>query len=201
MKGVNELHNIFNDNIQDIQFLLDTVGKDILINDSPSKAIITNPKLNVIIDYDDKYISTLETIKRGDMVTYNDNEYLIITETVTKRASKYKAIMRHCNHHVLVQGESTQTIIGYDHRGAPIYEYVAGEDVEIPCIIENRSFSIDGSGAFRLDDDKVITTFQDNETTRQFKINDTFNVMDRNWKVLNVDKTKVGLLILTVQGV
>lgn len=56
----------------DFAFLLQSAGHNVKINGTNSKALITNPKINVMIDYDDRYISTTDTIKAGDIIDYSN---------------------------------------------------------------------------------------------------------------------------------
>lgn len=61
--------NLFTNDNADFAFLLDQMGSDVLINDNPVKALITNTNLEQ--NYDDKKISSLSPLKRGDIVVYN----------------------------------------------------------------------------------------------------------------------------------
>lgn len=89
---------------KDFQFLLDNAAYNIFINEESAKALITTPTLNRVVDYDDRYISTLNTIKRGDVITFNDKAFLIISEIESKQHINYKAIMRHCNYNISIPG-------------------------------------------------------------------------------------------------
>ncbi|MBU9720540.1 MULTISPECIES: Ig domain-containing protein [Bacillaceae] len=195
--------NLFdrNEAAEDFQYLLDQAGIDILINNHPSKALITTPLLNRIIDYDDRMVSTLDTIKRGDLVTYNDKPFMVITETEAKRNVTYKSIMRHCNYTIEIPGGTELVYIGDDWRGFPIYEERVTEWIDFPVIADNRKFDITGNEAINIPENQVIITVQNNEDTRDFSINDTFNVMGSEWNIIDVDKTKVGLLIWTAERI
>lgn len=190
---------MFTPNVNDLQFLFESVGHMILINDTQQQAIITYPPLS---NDEERFIHTLERVKMGDLVTFEDEKYLIMSETITLRNGKYKARMRYCNHIIRVAGELEKVQIGTNpNTGQPIYDYIEGDPIFIPAIIENQSFTIE-NGQFRVGDNKIIVTVQDNDLNREkFTINSEFNSMDRDWKILNHDKTKKGLLILTCEMV
>lgn len=187
---------MFQANTADLDYLFNTEGQTVLINDIERQAIITNPSIS---EYDQKYIHTLETVYMGDMVTLDNDKYLVITETVSKRGAKYKALMRHCNFIIKIENyEEVQT--GETPFGDPIYENVLISTDYIPAIVDNKTFSIDTMSAIRVADNQIVVVIQDNELNLvKFAVNQTFNVMDKSWKVLNHDKTKKGLLILTCE--
>lgn len=72
-----------------------------------------------------------------------------------------------------------------------------GDPISIPSIVkEDKSFSIDGT-QFLVGDYQINVTVQDNEVNRtKFAVNNTFSLMDQEWKVRNHNRTRKGLLIL-----
>jgi hypothetical protein len=195
---------MFQPNTTDLQYIFESAGQEVLINDIEQQAIITNPSIS---EYEERYIHTLGKAKRGDIITYQGERYLIISESVTKRGGKYKALMRHCNVVLEIQGDITMEIwrdengeIVYDDFGQPIFYEVEGEPYLIPSIIDNKSFSIDGE-QFTVPNNQIVVIVQDNETNRQkFTLNFEFQ-FEGNFKVLNRDFTKRGLIILTCEKV
>lgn len=89
------MFNLFDSNLDDFQYLLDNLGMDVEINGVSARAVISNTPINA--NYDDKKIKTLQLIKRGDKVKYQDNTYLIISEINGTRYGKYKGLMRRTN--------------------------------------------------------------------------------------------------------
>ncbi|QQX25030.1 hypothetical protein [Heyndrickxia sporothermodurans] len=76
-----------------------------------------------------------------------------------------------------------------------------GDPIFIPAIVENKTFSIAGSQLL-VAENQIIVIAQDNKVNRgKFTVNNTFSLMDNNWKVRNQDRTKKGLLILTCERV
>ncbi|WP_210367419.1 hypothetical protein [Bacillus sp. REN3] len=186
---------MFQANSADLEYLFESAGQKILVNDVERISVITNPALS---EFDQKYIHTLEQVLQGDMVTLEGERYLVITESISKRGGKYKALMRHCN--VVVEIKNyTKQLIGHTDFGEPVYEDVYVDSTYIPSIIDNKSFSIDSSSAIRVPENQIVVVIQDNSYNREkFMVNDTFS-FEGNYKVLNRDFTKKGLLILTCE--
>lgn len=181
----------------DLQYIFGTAGQSILVNDIQRQAIITNPSIS---EYEERYIHTLDKVSRGDLVTMDNEKYICITETVTKRHSKYKSLARHCNYTIEIPGEVTEIQVGETPFGDPIYEYIYGDPYFIPSIVDNKTFSVDNQSAVRLANNQIEVILQNNAVnTQKFAVNFTFNVMNKNWKVINIDKSKNGLLILTCE--
>ncbi|EHL78992.1 hypothetical protein [Bacillus smithii] len=189
--------NLFNNNSDDFQYLLDNLGTDVEINSVQARAVILNTPINQ--NYDDKKIKTLQSIKRGDKVKYQDNVYLIISEINGTRYGKYKGLMRRTNFVIQIHVGDQKTIVGYDGLGRPEYETTPIYKNE-ECIIANQTAAING-GQINLPDGNIDMTFQDNETTRKIKLNDTYVFSGDTYKVYGFDKTKVGLLIVKCKRV
>jgi hypothetical protein len=188
--------NLFESNNEDLQYIVDNFGREVLINDSSVKAIITN---NLVSEYEDKYISSTSPIKRGDLVKDGTVDYLVITESIVKRYSKYKAIMRHCNHEIELPGEEVCVVVGQNEFGEDIVECTTGQPIPVPAIVDNKSFSIQ-EGAIRLPDNQLLITVQDNEINKNHLVsNYEFELVGSLWKILNVDFTKNGLLLITCE--
>lgn len=187
---------MFEVNTEDMQFLFDSAGQTVLINDIEKNVIITNPTIS---EYDQKYIHSNEPILQGDLITLNDEKYLIITEALNKRGTKYKTLMRHCNNIITVEGETTQELVGYDDFGTPVYKTVVLNYIDVPTIIDNKNFSIDGQQV-RVAINQIIIAVQDNEVNRdKFSVNNTIT-FEGKYKIVNRDFTKKGLMILTCES-
>ncbi|WP_425446672.1 hypothetical protein [Dethiothermospora halolimnae] len=157
-----------------LDFLLQEKGEDILFKGQNKKAIISDAK-NKINFYDDKFIRTDFEIKTGNVITYQDRKWLIISE-VDKNKKSYKARMRKSNFDI---------------------NFIINNDVKnINSIIENLKFTLDDSNAIPLDDYDIRVIMGDSEVTENIDVNDRFIKMGKAWKVVGIDKTKKGLLIL-----
>jgi hypothetical protein len=190
---------MFTPNIDDLQFLFESAGQRVLINDVPQQAIITLPPLS---ENEERYIHTLKRLNMGDMVTLDNNEYLVMTEVITPRNGKYKAKIKHCNYTIEFQGEEIGKELLYDEDGnqvldplgRPVYKIIYSDPVSIPAIVEHNKFSIDG-GRISFATDEIVVTVQANETNiDKLATNVEFELMGLRWKVRQQDFTKKGLL-------
>lgn len=186
------MFNLFETVTDDINYLIESAGVDVTINNVARKVLISNSQIS---EFEDRYIHSVEPLKMGDTINYIDSNYLIISESVTQRNGKYKALMRHCNTKIEIIVIELIDTGEVDYRGAPIYEEVE-TIIPVPAIVDSRTFSVDSGNAINLVNNQITVTVQDNEQTRGIAINDTFIVNGQNRKLVNVDYTKNGLLIL-----
>ncbi|OKP84842.1 hypothetical protein A3844_18840 [Paenibacillus helianthi] len=86
----------------DFEFIQSQIGTDVYINRSatPMRVVITNTNLNS--GYDDKKITSLSPIHRGDIVIHEGNKYMLISEINTERYNKYKGIIRRLPQTIIV---------------------------------------------------------------------------------------------------
>lgn len=194
---------MFSPNIKDLEFLFESAGQSISINNVATQGIISNTTLAA---HEKKHIHTISPIEMGDLIAVDNENYLITSDTAIKRYGKYKAIMEHCNFmitikvitRVLMRDENGKVI--YDAGGNPVWIEIEGEPILIPSIIDQQSFTIEGN-QLRVANNQILVTVQDNETNRdKLKVNNIFS-FEGNYKVLNVDYTKKGLIVLTAERV
>ncbi|MGE6259203.1 hypothetical protein ACQKCU_15070 [Heyndrickxia sporothermodurans] len=194
---------IFEINKDEMESIFNMASRTILVNDVERKAIITNPQFS---QNEERFINTLDVVTQGDIVKIDEYYYLVVSENITKRHSKYKAKIRHCSYIIRIPGEITSEPMldedgnqVYDSQGRPVFIEIEGEPYFIPAIVDKNKFNIVG-GQILVADDQVIITVQDNElNTDKFAVNKEFDSMNKKWKVRNQDRTKRGLLILTCE--
>ncbi len=187
--------NLFQTNTDDFQYILDSLGKDVVINNQPIKAVICNQTLNT--EYDDNKISTTQLIKRGDIVDFH-GKWLIISEINGQKNGKYKGIMRKCNGSISIKVGENKVLKGYDSMGRPIYETIPIY-TNVECIVETKVLGLDANGAINLPQGKINIIIQDNADTQKVALSNTFTVAGGTWKVIGIDLTKVGLRILNCE--
>ncbi|MBE2932348.1 Ig domain-containing protein [Anoxybacillus flavithermus] len=189
--------NPFAFDTSDFQFLLDSIGETVTIDNVPKKCIVQNAKIG---DYEDKYIYTLSDIERGNLILHNKKKYLIVSDVTEGKLYK-KALMRHCNYEIIVEGQKVCKIVGHNDFGEPIEECHTTESFSVPVFVDKYAFKIDDPAPIRVPDKQIIVTMQENETNKsKFTVNTKFDVMGQTWKVIDVDKTRTGLLILTCES-
>ncbi|WP_031408034.1 hypothetical protein [Geobacillus vulcani] len=187
--------NPFTIDNSDFQFLLDSVGETVIIDNVSKKCIVNNAEIG---DYEEKYIYTLDSIQRGNLIVYNGKNYLIVSD-ITEGKMYKKALMRKTNETIHIE-QTEQRLIGYNDFGEPIYETIVVASIDVPIIVDKYTFKIDDFAPIRVPENQIIVTMQNNETNKsKFTVNTTFEVMDKTWKVINVDLTRTGLLILTCE--
>ncbi|MBU5441731.1 hypothetical protein [Paenibacillus sp. MSJ-34] len=160
----------------DYKYLLSTLGQDVLINDNPIRALITNTNLSK--GYNDKKISSLSPLQRGDLVLYEGKQFMIISEQTGERYIKHKAIMR-----------LLPLTIKVNHNC---------NFVDVPCFIDSPSFEVFDGKFMSMAAGEINVHTQDNEQTRQIAINDRFIKFGQAFKVTGVDPlSEPGIIILT----
>ena len=184
--------NPFQIDTSDFQFLLDTVGETVIIDNVPKKCIVQNAKIG---DYEGKYIYTLSNIQRGNLILRKEKYYIIVSDVTEGRQYK-KALMRKCTHtiSVMVQ-EGKRVLIGTTPWGEEIYETTDPVYEDFPCIVEQEKITIDGD-QIRTSDSEILITLQHNQFTEKIKINDKYEVAGYTYKVTHINYTKSGLIIL-----
>lgn len=195
--------NLFNheEATNDFTYIMNEVGSQVLINGQSTQALITNTKLNIHVDYDDRYISTTTELERGQIVHYNNGKWIVLTETEAPRHHKYKAIMRHLTHtfEILI-GEVEGEIIDYDRFGRPIYGESTPIYLEVNAFAEQRKIMAT-TGAIRVVEGEILFTISDNEENRQLEMNNTLSFGGSNYRIYAIDQTQKGLLILNCEKV
>lgn len=145
--------NLFQTEDRDFKVLLQRFGKDVLVNNVKTKVIITNTSIN---ELDDKYISAITELKRGDHIQLEGREYYVINQVKTRRYESYKAIIRCAEHYIRfnlsVKNGSTYSF--YDVK-------------EVPCIISTSTdFGLDDGRQLILAEGELAIFIQDNPITR-----------------------------------
>jgi Bacterial Ig-like domain (group 2) len=166
--------NLFQFNPNDFQYILDSLGKDVLINKQSVKAVISNSTLST--ELDDKKISTLTAISRGDIVHYNNEDWIILSEVNGQRSGRYRAYMRVCDY--------------------PIKFNFKGIIKEISTSIDGKVFDVETGQFMTLPNSKILVMLQENTETLQIEVGQRFIKMGRAWAVEGIDRTQKGLLIL-----
>lgn len=159
----------------DFAYLQNLAGDDILINGVSAKALINYVKTNR--DEDIRTIASMTELKRGDIITWDGEQWLIISEIGHKRFCYYKGIIQKVNYN-----------IKFIFEDGIIREY--------PAIIDSKVFDVETNRFFSLPAGKVIVLLQDNAESRKITINKRFIKMDKAFKVVGDDRTDKGLIKL-----
>ncbi|GGF86397.1 Ig-like domain-containing protein [Paenibacillus aceti] len=175
--------NLFDiDNESNFQFMLDNVGRSVTVNNSPTpiKATITNTSTNLNTDYDDRKISTIETLQRGDLIDYNGNKYMVISEVNDKRYGHYKGLIRPLPHEIT-----------FSHKC--VFESAF-------AYIENSNPSFKNGTVLTLIQDKIVVYLPIHTMELSVISGDEFMIQGNKFKIVTNDTfTQPGIAILTCE--
>ena len=168
--------NIFDFPQKDYLYLLSMAGDDIYLNNDtmPKKALINNLPVNRQADI--RTISTTSEIKRGDLINWFNENWLIISEIGQKRYTYYKGIIQKCNYNIKFN--------------------FSGTIKQFPCIVDSKVFDTETNQFFSLPAGKIVVTMQNNVDSENIALNQRFISMKQAWKVTGIDRTNNGLLML-----
>lgn len=172
------MFNLF-DNIavtSDYAYLISCMGKDVLINGNPVRALITNTNLEQ--NYDDKRISSLTKLSRGEIMDYEGKRFMIISEQSGERYTKFKGIMRLLPHSITFN--------------------VDCQFYAVDCYITSANLGVDNGKVLSMPDGTIQVNLSQNSVGFELKIGDRFIKSGQAFKVVGIDKlTKPGIVILT----
>ncbi|CDX03323.1 Ig domain protein, group 2 domain protein [Desulfitobacterium hafniense] len=158
------------------RYMLDSVGQQLTINgDNQIIAILSSIPVNGN-NHDDKYISTKDPIKQGDMVDFNLSKWLIISQINGQRIVKFKGLMRKCNYNIKFNFQ--------------------GNVKPFPAIVETKVLDVDSGKYMTLPTGKIVVSLQNNVDTRDIVLAQRFLIMGQPWKVSGIDKSQNGLIVL-----
>ncbi|WP_052088080.1 Ig-like domain-containing protein [Paenibacillus wynnii] len=162
------------------EFIQSQIGSDVLINDSSTvtRALVTNTNLEQ--NYDDKKISSLSPLNRGDLVVYEGKKYMIISEINTQRSNKFKGIMRRLPHTVIVNS--------------------ACHFIHVDCYITVSNLGVTEGKVLSVLDGEITVFTKEYYKELGLKIDSKFFVDGQKFKVTGIDTfSKKGILILSCE--
>lgn len=165
--------NLFNVE-EDMNYLIQNIGKSILVNGISVNAIVSSGKNKEI---EEKSFTTKEVLKRGDLIVSNDHNYLVINEINGQRQNTcYKAYAHSCNYNMKI--------------------IIAEVLYEIAIILQTKTLSINSSQYLSVADGKIMITMQNNAQSSKIKTDDRVILMKQAWKVDGIDTSLEGLTTL-----
>lgn len=168
--------NLFGSNTDDFAFLLDQMGSNVTIRDNIVKVIITNTNLEQ--NYDDRRITSLSPLSRGDIVFYNGKKFMVVSEVTEKRYTKFKGIMRFLPHRIIVNSES--------------------RFYTLDCYINTTDLGITSGKVLTLADGEIVVNCSNYSIDSGLKIGARLLLNGQAWKVTGIDDfSKPGMVALT----
>ncbi|WP_392454257.1 hypothetical protein ACF3OH_09380 [Chryseomicrobium aureum] len=182
--------------------VFETISKPIMINDKLVPSIITNTPLSKGDEQETKHLHTKQKVNQGDIIHLGGAQYLIITESISKRHNQYKNVIEHCNQMLTVKGQSVTIRVGFDALGKPIYQ-TTQDTYETPCVIGfNRVGSTSNVGNMMILENSLMAKIKKNSDNEQYvKLNEEYSIMGKNYKVSHIDNVQTGLLIVQLDAI
>ncbi|MGE7219657.1 hypothetical protein ACQKJC_24785 [Priestia koreensis] len=190
--------DIWNDKNDDISYIVSELGDTVKVDGNEQQILINHKSVG---DVEEKKIRSLERIKRGSLVEIEDFQYLQIADVNLRNGMLYEGIVRRCNAK-LPTTVCENVIIGYDPMwGDPVYESTCRTEYNIPSIVDGKVFTATQNQAINLVQNEISVTIQENDMNKEnYGLNKQMIILDRNYKVIAVDNTKSGLLILNCKS-
>jgi len=144
----------------------------------------------IIIDVD---------IQRGDVVAFNGDNWLVVTQPKNKHVYNESTIEL-CNNTLHIKTGETKTQTGIDSMGRPVYTTTPVYS-DFPCIVSSsKSAGYDSNQTINLPSGQLFITLPYTEIIKEGM---EFNMYQQKYKVKNVDYSEsmnqVGIVTLTVE--
>lgn len=212
MRDYSNYHNInLNNKINsDSKFIFDRTLQgyasfDVLVNNEKESKILRYQRTDSNgSSY--KIVGYAEDVERGNLITLNEETYLITNKPEDNRIYK-KSIMELCQTSFPLVTEGEETMVGFDKLDRPIYEYTQPSIQYIPCVVEiNNSLSrrVLVNEPVNLLDNQIRVTipFIDHP---KLNYNETFDLYRDNYRIIRINDTEqingVGILRITGERV
>jgi|GEM_PF-594819 len=175
------MFNLFQrDNTDNFEFLLTQIGSDVTINEAatPTRAIVTNSKAEAY--HDDRKISTLSPLQRGDIVVFNGVKYMVISEINDKRYNKRKGVIRRLTHRIIINSSC---------------RFCA-----IDCYITTQNFGISGGQVLSAAEGDIQVYLSQHNVQSEPKLDDRFIVDGQAFKIAGIDSFSMpGVVVLSCE--
>lgn len=167
-----------------------------------SKNFLTN--IQVFQRYDSngtsiKLIGRISEIERGNYVSFDNQTWLVTTKPEDNGAFR-KAIAELCSSCYYLKENDKKELVGIDKWGAPIYDIVEGQVVELPVvprILNTTSTQVDVNQPINLLDGNILVTMPYRESDK-LKHNELFTMYGEKYRIIRIDPSEsingIGLL-------
>lgn len=169
------VENIMTKEIDDmIDFLLFEKGVNIKANCISEKALILDATDKINQDAD-KFVHCKFEIKTGDIIEFNERKH-IITSQIIKNSNSYCAKLKQCTYNIA---------FNFD-----------GNIKRFNAFIETKAMDIETNRFMSLAKGTIIVSVQENDNTKNIKLNQRFINTGRAWEVTGIDRSVIGLIRL-----
>lgn len=157
-----------------IDFFLDEKGESIMINGIEQIGLISD-SVDKIDYYDDKMIRTATDIKTGNLINYQDTNYLIVSQ-IDENKNSYCGKMRRCNYQ-----------LAFNFNGNVKW---------FDAIVEGGGFSVDTDQYMSLPEGLIYVYLQENADSRDIALDRRFYCARQPFKVVGIDHSSKGIVKL-----
>lgn len=158
-------------------YVLREMGKAVKINGTCARALMNNSKINLHTDY--RHMISIDKVQRGDLITWDNESWLVLSEVAQKRYTYYRSEIRKCNFTV---------------------NFVIDELVKpMACIIDSVTTDKLTNRLFEMPDGKMVITLPNNDLTEKIEVNHRIVKFNTAWRVYGHDFTEDGLIKLFVE--
>ncbi len=170
----------------------------VLVDGIETDAIVNQGKLS---NFKSLMFRPDTSVNKGDIVTYENKDYLIIDFDTNKVYPTAKLEL--CNYSLeyategstdYLKDENGEYVLDDDYRPIPIT--IEGEPISIPCIVRTSTYKLSDTEQILIPDNTLQVSMQ-YDTGKLFKINDVKSFWDDEYKVSFADMSQVD----TVNGV
>jgi len=127
---------------------------------------------------DHKYLFTyVNTLKQGDIIEALGSQWINISHTVNVNGVYEKGLIRQIKYSIK-------------------FAMPDGDLYIFPAIIDSRVLDITTNQYISMPDGKIMVTLQENEQSSKLSIDQRFIIMGNAWKIVGIDKSKIGLITL-----
>ncbi|WP_333859765.1 hypothetical protein [Clostridium sp.] len=160
---------------------LKRVGKTCVLNNNSNIIGIFKEIDDKFNSIDTKYFLTINNLNQGDMIKYNNMNYLVITKSENINGVYNIYTVRKCPYNINFSINTSMNIVtGY---------------------IETKTLDTQASQYIILPTGTIVVTVPLDSITEQIKINNRFIKMGAAWKVTGRDKSLEGLIKITAENV
>lgn len=157
---------------------------------------ITNATLSPNSSY---HFHSLDLFDRGHILTFNDEYYMVTSDVVLMRGSKYKGIVDYCNYsRDVIRIE--QVLIGIDNINRPIYNDVETFNRTEYGVLRYKDIQIEVEDAINQVTPILALTLRDTEDNKMdYAVNTKMKIHGREYRVYDIQYVKRGLMQIRLQ--
>lgn len=155
-------------------FFIQELGQEVILKGNAKKAIISDRSNNPDF-FDDKYIRTVETFDTGNVLEYQNEKWMVVSQIVRDR-NTYRAKIRRADWQIKF--------------------YIGNMLCQTYCIVDNTDVKLDEGKIITTSKDEMKLIVQNTDNTNQLTIDHRFLKFGFAWKITGFDKSRKGLIII-----